>query len=355
MPAENEVVPKNGDSLYWFLFIITTVAVVISLGTLAITLLLQPKGEQVSLPPAREKMTKSGQISQSSETWGFGGFALGKKAGNEDAFGVMMADVIKLDGGRYRMYYGWAGQGGTGIKSAISNDAKKWTIEEGFRLKGASDKNDRENVISGPSVVKLPDGRYRMYYQSSPQQPPNEEPKFHVRSAISSNGLTFSREGVRIEISSIDSNSPLKLAGHGTYFIANNGKYVGIFSGNFKNEMGPSELVMATSSDGLTFNYADIKKLYEDWHDPIVLKTQEGYKIYATYLLEKQGMAISSDGLNWPSELTTITFQDEKGNKLTEESSGVGDLGAVVTENSSIIIYANWGSPSQDLVYFEKQ
>lgn len=36
---------------------------------------------------------------------------------------VMMADVVQLPDGRYRMYYRWANmQQGTGIKSAISVD-----------------------------------------------------------------------------------------------------------------------------------------------------------------------------------------------------------------------------------------
>lgn len=142
------------------------------------------------------------------------------------------------------------------------------------------------------------------------------------------------------------------MAGHGTYFIARDGTYVGIFSGNLASASGPSDLVMTTSKDGLKFT--GFKRLYISWHDPIVLKTKDGYKIYATYLLEKQGMTSSTDGISWPKEMTEITFEDEKGNKLTEGSSGVGDLGGIVKADDKIIIYANWGNPSENIVYFEK-
>lgn len=233
-----------------------------------------------------------------------------------------MSDVVQLPDGRLRMYYGWSGPPSspgrpptTGIKSASSKDGKTWTVESGFRLQGASDAKDRESLISGPSLVKLADGRWRMYYQSSPQGQQGKAPAFHIRSAISSDGLSFTREaGVRIEIAPYSTATGLTLAGHGTsYYIAADGTYVGIFSGNLGPNTQPSDLVMATSTDGLT--WGNFKKLYQGWHDPIVVKTAEGYKMYATYLVEKQGVAVSSDGLTWPAQMTDITMQDELGNR----------------------------------------
>lgn len=356
---------SSDNSFYWLLLAVTTVAVAISFLVLFVVLASKPKLQRLSqqqfnqpaLQPTTQAPTQTtqSQTQSQAETWVFKGYALGKKIGNENAMGVFMSEVAKLDNGRYRMYYGWAGQGGTGIKSAISVDGKTWTVETGFRLQGASDKTDRENIISGPSVVKMPDGRYRMYYQSSPQNPPNQAPKFHVRSAVSNDGLNFTREGVRIDIEPYSKATGLTVAGHGTYFIARDGTYVGIFSGNLGNENAPSDLIMATSKDGLSFT--GFKKLYQSWHDPIVVRTNQGYKIYSTYMAEKQGTAVSADGLNWPSEMTTILFQNAKGEKLTEGNSGVGDLGGVVRDDGSIVIYSNWGSQqsSENIVYFEKE
>ncbi|MBI4221100.1 MAG: hypothetical protein HY607_00250 [Planctomycetes bacterium] len=289
----------------------------------------------------RGKITELG----STETWILKGYAVGKNAGNESG-GVSMADVILLDNGNYRMYYDQM----SFIKYAESSDGVSWTIK-GTVLQGSSDPSDREYSVKGPSVLKLPDGRYRMYYQSGPQNQPMEEPKYHVRSAISQDGVNFTIEGVRIEISSVDSSSPLKLAGHGTYFIASDGTYVGIFSGNFKDEMGPSELVMATSSDGLTFG--NFRMLYEDWHDPIVIKVSSGYRMYATYLLEEQGTALSSDGLTWPSQMTQVSFVDSSGNILTEGEQGVGDFGGVLQPSGTVRLFSNYGNPSENIAYYD--
>jgi hypothetical protein len=144
------------------------------------------------------------------------------------------------------------------------------------------------------------------------------------------------------------------LAGHGTYFIALNGTYVGIFSGEFTTDApGPSDLKMATSSDGLTFG--NFTTLYADWHDPIVIRVNGGYRMYATYLVEKQGTAFSADGVNWPSSMTDVSFVDANGNPLTEENSGVGDRGGVLLPSGDIRLFANYGNPSENIVYFKKR
>lgn len=291
------------------------------------------------------------------ETWVFKGYAVGKQPGNETALSVMMPEVIRLDNGTYRMYYGAVEPavppGGSCIKYAESSDAVIWVVK-GVVLRGASDPSDPEWDIRGPSVVKLPDGRYRMYYQSSPQQSPGQIPKLHVRSAISDDGVNFSKEGVRININAYDPSSTLRLAGHGTYFIASDGTYVGIFSGEFTSDApGPSDLKMGKSVDGLAFG--NFTTLYLDWHDPIVIKVNGGYRMYATYLVEKQGTAFSAGGLNWPLAMTDASFVDANGNPLTEGNSGVGDIGGVLLPSGALRLFTNFGNPSENIVYFERQ
>lgn len=347
---------RPDDSLYLLLFAITAVFIFLSLGVAGAITFLQPVQPTVlgefgrlnevsrSISPSPSPATK--------ETWVLKGYAVGKKASN-DTGNPMMAEVVRLTDNTYRMYYGWAGPNQTtAIKSATSKDGKTWTVESGYRLQGASDNSDREHVVSGPSLVHLADGRWRMYYQSSPQIQQGKAPSFHVRSAISTDGLTFTREGVRIEISPYSTTTGLSLAGHGTYFMAGDGTYVGIFSGNLASNQQPSDLVMATSKDGLT--WGTFKKLYTQWHDPVVLKTKNGYIIYATYLTEKQGMAVSTDGLTWPNQMTDITMQDQSGKTLTEGNSGVGDIGGVVNADGTIRLYVNYGNPSDSIGYLEK-
>jgi len=295
------------------------------------------------------------------EEWVLKGFAVGEKAGHGKG-NTIMADVILLDNGIYRMYYGYSlGMIFTGhvatpqeppcIKYAESKDGIRWTVK-GIVLKGDPDPKSREHVISGPRVLRLPDGRYRMYYFASQKQREGEQPQLHIRSAISNDGINFEREGVRIDIAPYDDSTGLRLAAHGTFFIAPNGDYIAIFSGDFTTEEGPSDLKIATSKDGLTFT--DFKTLYKDWHDPIVIKVEGGYRLYATFLLDTYGTAFSPDGISWPPQMTEINLVDEKGNRLTPRDSHVGDLDAVVLQNGDIRLYANYGAPS-NIVYFEKK
>lgn len=61
----------------------------------------------------------------------------------------------------FRMYYHGQFEGGQVIKSAFSEDGDNWIEEPGIRLRGGL----------CPSVVKLKDGRYRMYYEVRGEEP----------------------------------------------------------------------------------------------------------------------------------------------------------------------------------------
>ena len=304
--------------------------------------------------------TLSPSRAEQGETWVLKGFAVGEKAGHERGNSVM-ADVILLDDGTYRMYYGYSlekvftgdvatAKNPPSIKYAESKDGINWVVR-GTVLKGDPDPKSREHIISGPRILRLPDGRYRMYYFSSQQQKEGEQPQLHIRSAISIDGINFTREGVRIEIAPYDNSTGLRLAAHGTFFIASDGTYVAIFSGHLTTEQGPGDLKIAVSKDGLMFT--GYKTLYMDWHDPIVIKVAGGYRMYAAFLLDTYGTAFSPDGIHWPSQMTEISLVDAKGNRLSPRDSYVGDLGAVVLPDGKIRLYANYGSPSS-IGYFEK-
>lgn len=92
-------------------------------------------------------------------------------------------DVIELPDGRLRMYfYNIAGAPGQNtIYSAVSSDGVHYEVEEGSRLTA--------DGIFDPNVIRLPDGRYRMYLNRQ-----------DIISASSDNGLTFTLDdGVRVE------------------------------------------------------------------------------------------------------------------------------------------------------------
>jgi hypothetical protein len=73
-------------------------------------------------------------------------------------------DIIRLDDGRYRLYFTAPAKGTTldnkRVLSATSSDGLRFLLDEGERLGVA---NNMEDIVD-PDVVRLPDGRYRMYY-----------------------------------------------------------------------------------------------------------------------------------------------------------------------------------------------
>jgi len=292
--------------------------------------------------------TRKRILMQNTESWVLKGFSIGETPGNETSAGsFIMADVMQTDSG-YRMFYTVSRPDGADIKYAESMDGDSWEVK-GTVLQGAEEENDREYIIGGPDIVKLPDGKYRMYYRASPKF--HTDPQYHVRTALSDDGINFIRERITIDIYPDDPNSTLTLAGHGTYFIAGDGTYVAIFSGNYLNDDTPSDLVISTSIDGL--NWSGFRTIYYDWHDPIVVKKDGQYILYANYLKDYQGKAVSPDGLNWPAQMDSLILIDSQENVLSPLTDGLGDMGAVVTIDNQLRLFTNYGVPSRNIACFE--
>ncbi|MDP3733456.1 MAG: hypothetical protein Q8Q91_02830 [Candidatus Daviesbacteria bacterium] len=176
--------------------------------------------------------------------------------------GYADADVVDLGNGKFRMYY--SAEPGTKdfqgqVYSAISSDGIKWTTEEGTRI----------TLATFPSVIKLSDESYRMYFQE------NRE----IKSAISTNGLTWKREdGVRIDAKN---TAGLTLTGVLAPTVMKiKEEYVMVYAGAinqpYEKEKVPNKethpLLWATSKDGLTFEKKGIaldsrNETFKGWMD----------------------------------------------------------------------------------------
>jgi hypothetical protein len=112
---------------------------------------------------------------------------------------ALAPSVARLADGRWRMYYEARGTADrpTVIASAISSDQVNWTIEEGIRLQSPGG-------VSAPRIVPLSEGRSRLYCCRSEFGPggPGKGERLSqcVVSAASHNGIDFEFEpGVRIK------------------------------------------------------------------------------------------------------------------------------------------------------------
>ena len=223
-----------------------------------------------------QKSSGSQPLSLNKETT-----STGKEAWTEE--GVVLAgkyadaDIVDVGGGKFRMYYsaepetaGFQGQ----VYSAISSDGVKWTEESGTRITQAI----------FPSVIKLDDGRFRMYFQEQQS----------IKSAISTDGLAWTKEeGIRIDTSN---TAGLTLTGVVAPTVIKSGNgylmvYGGVINQAYLEEKVPSKdthlLMWATSKDGLTFEKKGIaldsrNKVFKGWMDgpKLVIWDDNGVKLY---------------------------------------------------------------------------
>ena len=100
----------------------------------------------------------------------------------------------RLEDGRFRVYYGGPG----GVLSAVSDDGLTFRKESGVRIPSGSP-GSPEAIVSDPTVVALPDGRVRMYYKGATGPGGPGQSVHSIFSAISTDGLSFEKEGIRID------------------------------------------------------------------------------------------------------------------------------------------------------------
>lgn len=154
------------------------------------------------------------------------------------------ADIVDLGNGQYRLYYAVEPEvSGNNLEvfSSVSSDGVNWTKENG----------KRKDMAVFPDVLKLPDGRWRMYYQNSQV----------IKSAISTDGLKFTDEpGTRIDAK--ESGFNLESVGAQSTTILPDGSYVMLYRGTINQPYQTTDKLpnqntqlyfWATSKDGLTF------------------------------------------------------------------------------------------------------
>ena len=100
--------------------------------------------------------------------------------GELESYAVYAPEVLRLGTGGFRMYYaGWSWDPTRGrIFSAVSGDGLSWTKEKAPCVVPGGTWDGVK--CSEPCVTRLPDGRYRMFYEAS-----NEDAVWRILSATS--------------------------------------------------------------------------------------------------------------------------------------------------------------------------
>jgi hypothetical protein len=166
--------------------------------------------------------------------WKYGGVAIEGQYAD--------ADVVDLGNGRFRLYYATEPEvpgNKLEVFSAVSDDGMNWEKEPGVR---------REFSVF-PDVVKLPDGRFRMYFQTMGV----------IKSAVSRDGLSWTDEpGVRIDTENTAGLNLENVAAPST--IRTGDQYIMVYRGTINQRYSADVpnantqlLLYATSGDGLDF------------------------------------------------------------------------------------------------------
>jgi hypothetical protein len=215
---------------------------------------------------------------------------------------VLAPAVTRLPDGRWRMYF--EARGGpdrpTVIASAVSPDLLAWTVEPGVRLERAAD-------VGGPRYVALPDGRGRIYCFSRADHA--------VVSATSRDGLGFDwDEGFRIRATGTGHETAGITAADVLPPAAAGDRWLMLYSA--WQDVPPGTVVPPhPSSDPALADREDI-----DFAAASIAADMAGYR---SRIFE----ATSSDGLTW----------ERAGLALEGDGYGGSDVGAVHAEDMAVV------------------
>ena len=201
--------------------------------------------------------------------------------------------VHKLKDGKVRLYYCRDDI----ILSAISKDGLTFTKEQGIRI---SQGTGFESHVCDPTIVDLPDGKMRMYYKGADTMMGGPGNSIHkIYSAVSSDGLTFQKEGLRID-SETSGDSGWASVPDAITLSDGRVRLYYVTAGNMQHGIGS-----AISSDGLNFVKEPGIRV-DNLVDPALIMIGDKYLLFAASIDERfarvpKGIYYleSSDGLNF--------------------------------------------------------
>ncbi len=229
----------------------TLVIAIIAVAVVAAFFLIQSPQQ-----PQQSSTRQSSSQTTQKESWQLVGISIAGTYAD--------AEVVALGNGNYRMYYSIEPEvAGNKLEvfSAISTDGINWKKEEGTR----------KEFATFPDVIKLADGRFRMYFQNAGV----------IKSAISTDGLSWTDEsGTRID--KVESGFDLEDVGAQGTIKLDDGTYIMAYRGTIDETYKTTDKVpnkdthvyfWATSKDGLTF---EKKGLAIDSRNEILLGAADG-------------------------------------------------------------------------------
>jgi len=200
--------------------------------------------------------------------------------------------------GKIRIYYVDASQNPETTNCAESSDGGK-----SFKVLNCAIANRAGEKALDPSIVLLPDGRYRLYYYASAANP-GAPGKHTIYSAISNDGVQFTNEQKVFERDGLVDPD---------VFWTGKEWLMYVFSSN------DNSTIIARSRDGLSFEYVGLLHL-KNWGTVAPIKLDDRrFRLYAFNQLGDStvGSFVSTDALQWTQEQGT-RLTARQGEKITD-------------------------------------
>ncbi len=185
--------------------------------------------------------------------------------------------------GKIRIYYVDASQMPETTNCAESSDGGKT-----FKVLNCTIANRAAEKALDPSIVRLPDGRYRLYYYASAPNPNTKDPHA-IYGAISNDGIQFTQEQKVFEYAGLVDPD---------VFWTGKEWLMYVFS------LDSRGTIVARSRDGLNFEYVGPLSL-KNWGTVAPVKLDDGsFRLYAFKQPESQviGSFTSFDAIQWTQE-----------------------------------------------------
>jgi len=229
--------------------------------------------------------------------------------------------VHTLKDGKVRLYY----CNSKGILSAISQDGVTFTKESGVRL---SPSTGFEVQVCDPTIVDLPDGKMRMYYKGASSLNPSPGQSIHkIFSALSSDGLTFQKEGLRIDSETSGDNGWASVP---DALMLPDGR-VRLYYVTAAN--GEHGIGSAISSDGLSF-VKEMGLRVPNLVDPALVKMGDRYVLFAASIDER--FTALPKGIYYLESLDGLTFSEAT---AVFQSSDVYDPSVLKIDEKTVRVF----------------
>ena len=260
-----------------------------------------------------------------------------------NATNIIGPTILRLSNGEYRMYFQARDSNGyANIMSATSTDGLRWTYDSGVRVLHGPTPSSIDWEAGEPDVIQGFNGTYFMPYTGRQQIPGAPTGAFFHKVVFAS-----SQDSLGWAKGNYNFSDPSQTGGFTSSadVIKVNGAYEMYYTGCCQTISG---IFRAQSTDFV--HWQTMGRIFEVGHDSSTIEVNGTYYMFlmappsftpATPMNQDVlFLAVSSDGINWSNEVYRAVLTNSSSGE-TINTSTLGDPADMVAQNGNLIVYLN--------------